>query len=219
MSEKNHRQGRVLYIAVSPNGESDALTQALRECGSEVEVFEDVYRGLARLGRSGAARFDAVVLCLDGLAAAEYAFITEANRCAEGIPVYVHAGRQLGSRIPAALELGARAAIDATAESVASIFDEGESTPVRVPWHSDGHGPVRKPPEHSGAGRGKMSPALNDLREVSTGGTVSEEPGVALPAETNEPEGPLLTAEEIRLLLSEDDTGQEESSSMKEAES
>ena len=138
----------ILYISESPNGESDGVTQALRDRGAKVEVCGDVYRGLARLGRSKPGRFDAVVLCLDVLTSEEYSFIAEAGRCAAGVPVYVHAGRQAASGIARALALGARAAVDGTLESMAPLFEE--PTAVRVPWRHDDQRPVRKSPEQTG---------------------------------------------------------------------
>ncbi len=89
-------------------GKMDALLVA---AASDVDSCSDVYRGLARSGHSGPDAPRAVIVCVDGLGAAEMEFFHLFSRLRRGVKVYVyaspHGGERSTSRMARAIELGA----------------------------------------------------------------------------------------------------------------
>ena len=70
----------------------------LEASGVQVESCEDVYRALARIMRSLAARPAAVVVCLDGMGSGELDFFRLISRFDSSLPVYVYGGSRSESR-------------------------------------------------------------------------------------------------------------------------
>jgi hypothetical protein len=204
-------QARVLHITESPNAESAVLTDGLQEAGAEVEMCGDVYRGLARLGRASERPFHAVLLNLNWLPREEYGFVSQVVRRRLSLPVFVYGDLVETERIAEALSLGALARIEPSRQAIALILaearksdraaaevapgtDPGEvarpsrqsdDTGVRVPWQKQDDRPPRTPPDSFPSG---MAPVANErFGEGHVGGPIED--------------GPLLSAEEIRLLL------------------
>ncbi len=201
---------RVLHITESLDAECAALTTALQDGGAEVEMCADVYRGLARLGRSAERQFHAVLLNLDRLPREEYGFVSEVVRRDLPVPIFVYGGLTEAERISEALSLGAKAIIEPTPGAIARVLDEarkgalsaahetpppepGEDAPpagsrgeteIPFPWREAGERPVRTPPDKGAAEAPGMA--------GQTGYAAAR-----VPIE----DGPLLSAEEIRLLL------------------
>ncbi len=109
----NDSATRILHIRPEPAtaavaGEMDALLAA---AFLDVDSCSDVYRGLARLGRSEPNAPRAVIVCVDGLGAAEMEFFGLVPRVRRSVNVYVYAyprgGARSTSRVARAIELGA----------------------------------------------------------------------------------------------------------------
>jgi hypothetical protein len=77
------------------------------EAGLEVQVCDDVYRGLARIIRTRDNRLRAVVVCVDDLRTDEFEFFTLIARYRRDVSVYVYGGDRVSSRVTRAMELGA----------------------------------------------------------------------------------------------------------------
>ena len=203
-------RARVLHVTETLNGESEALTGALRAAGGEVELCGDVYRALARLARAEAP-FHAVVLNLSWLARDDYEFVSQVVRGAPSVPVFVYGSFVEADRINDALSLGALGKIDARPETIARVLataltadsaapdrrpasNAGDAAPpveveerreVRVPWREAADRPTRTPP-------GEEEDQMGSVGDQGAPGSVPQ-----VPIE----DGPLLSAEEIRLLL------------------
>lgn len=210
VSAELSNRARVLHVTETLNGESEALTDALRTAGGEVELCGDVYRALAWLGRAEAP-FHAVVLNLNWLARDDYEFVSQVARGAPSVPVFVYGGLVDADRINEALSLGALGKIDARPEVVARVVapalradsaaggrrpapDGGDVAPpaegeeragVPVPWREAAHRPSRTRPREE----------EDQTQSVGAQGAAGSVPNVPIE------DGPLLSAEEIRLLL------------------
>ena len=101
----------VLHIA-SDCASGGAVDSVAALAGADdfcVETCGDVYRGLARLLRTSADQFLAVIVCLDDLGAAEFEFFAVVSRMRSTIPVYVYGRDGSQNRIERAVRLGASA--------------------------------------------------------------------------------------------------------------
>jgi hypothetical protein len=79
----------------------------LASASLQVSTCGDVYRGLSRLCLSGPDDLRAVIVCVDGLVAADFEFFAIASRMYRGVPVYVYGRQRATSQIARAIELGA----------------------------------------------------------------------------------------------------------------
>lgn len=109
----NDTATKILHIRPEPAtatvvGDMDTLLAA---AFLDVDSCGDVYRGLARLGRSESDAPHAVIVCVDGLGAAEMEFFSLISRVRRGVNVYVyaypHGGERSSTRVARAIELGA----------------------------------------------------------------------------------------------------------------
>lgn len=202
---------------------STCPTRLLQDPSLAVQSCEDVYRGLALLGRKEGPRCAAVVVSTVGLGRDEMEFFSIAPRVSSGVPVYVYGGARDEPTIARALQLGATGRLTEhvvnsliehaaharrtqplpneerrsaagdeeeqpaadTAQAPDDDSDESDGPAVRVPWSRFTESPIRTPPIEA-------PPAVPD--PAARGFTVS--------AESREP---LLTPEELRALLSDED--------------
>ncbi len=109
----NDTATRILHIRPEPAtatvaGDMDTLLAA---ASLDVDSCSDVYRGLARLGRGEPNAPRAVIVCVDGLGAAEMEFFGLVSRVRRSVNVYVyaypHGGERSTSRVARAIGLGA----------------------------------------------------------------------------------------------------------------
>lgn len=102
---------RVLHIRPEPAAAVGEMDTLLAAASLDVDSCGDVYRGLARSGHSGADAPCAVIVCVDGLGAAEMEFFSLISRVRRGVNVYVyaypHGSQRSTSRVARAIELGA----------------------------------------------------------------------------------------------------------------
>ena len=146
------------------------------EAGLEVQVCDDVYRGLARIIRTHDNRLRAVVVCVDDLRADEFEFFTLIARHRREVSVYVYGGDRALSHVTRAMELGATG--EATEAVIGALESEShEATEPRS--HEE-----RKTPRHEGTETGS-----HEAIPISSGQAPPrrhEEVGRALPADPNE---------------------------------
>ena len=99
----------------------------LQATGAQVESCEDVYRGLARIMRSLAARPAAVVVCVDGIGSAELDFFRLISRFDSSLPVYVYGGSRSESRAVRAIEFGATGRLT---DTILESFEPAPTSPL-----------------------------------------------------------------------------------------
>lgn len=122
----------VLHIAADGTadgaigGAADTVNALAATDGFCVETCGDVYRGLARLLRMSADQFRAVIVCLDGLGAAEFEFFAVVSRLRPRVPVYVYGRAGSKARIERAIRLGASAPVT---DEVMRRLSEAETVP------------------------------------------------------------------------------------------
>ncbi len=105
---------RVLHIRPQPPASPEAgphrspIGELLAGLPLETQCCGDVYRGLALLLRPSPDPPQAVIVCLDGLGAAEFEFFSIVSKLRRDLKVYVYAAAHSESRIARAVELGAK---------------------------------------------------------------------------------------------------------------
>lgn len=131
---------KVLHIRPEPSGPSpDDMDARLASASLQVSPCGDVYRGLSRLCLTGPDDLRAVIVCVDGLVAADFEFFAIASRMYSGVPVYVYGCQRATSQIARAIELGA-------AEQVTEVIIAGLAARVFRPTPQPAvHEPVPRP--------------------------------------------------------------------------
>lgn len=116
-------RNNVLHIGAEGASGAAAVSVAALATADDlcVETYGDVYRGLARLLRVSTGQFRAVIVCLDGLGAAEFEFFALLSRLRPTVPVYVHGRDGSQARIERAIRLGATAPV--TEEVIRKLSD------------------------------------------------------------------------------------------------
>ncbi len=191
----------------------------MRECDLDVERRPDVYRGLACIRRGpdplvgGALRFDAVVVCVDWLARSAYDFFGLMKSATAGLPVLVYSVSGARGKLNEALAGGATAVVEPTARSLAEVWgtewkrsDTRRRTAVFAPEPTaGGHDSNGAPPERRGVScdSDELRPATVDVVSVpvSAGEETSGEHDRQVAGHSCKDDGPLLTQEEIELLV------------------
>lgn len=213
---------RVLHVVGSPQAGPKSVADALRLAGIEVEWCPNVFRALARLRKFGAKRFDAAVVCLDDLTEPEYEFFALARRGSTAIPMFVHASGRSKKLIERAKRMGATGEVDVTLSALRTIWGPSSEPPrsgdqgagadgeqaftaqpdsagsVRVPWVADPDRPRRGRPEPAATGERKERVSR---REASPGDGRVDRGAAGI---DDDVDAPLLTPEEMELLLSDD---------------
>lgn len=116
---------KVLHIRPEPPvPAADDMDARLASASLQVSICGDVYRGLSRLCLTGPEDLLAVIVCLDGLMAADFEFFTIVSRMYRGVPIYVYARQGSPLRVSRAIELGAAEPVteDVIAGLVARTF-------------------------------------------------------------------------------------------------
>ncbi len=100
---------RVLHIRKEPVDFAPATEwdSALAAISVAVDTCGDVYRGLARLSRSGGCDPSAVLVCLHGVGPCELEFFSIMRRLRPDVGVFVYGDARSQDRIARAIELGA----------------------------------------------------------------------------------------------------------------
>jgi hypothetical protein len=116
----------LLHVVERPTSVSDDLDRAAGQAGFEVEHIDTVYGALAQLVGPTGRTLTAVIVCLDGLEAAELEFFTLAARLAPNTPLYVYGRSAEGQRQQRAVSLGARSEVsaDQMTSLLASLLQE-----------------------------------------------------------------------------------------------
>jgi hypothetical protein len=149
------------------------------EAGLEVQVCDDVYRGLGRVIRTRDNRLRAVVVCVDDLHADEFEFFTLIARHRREVSVYVYGGDRALSHVTRAMELGATGeATEAVIGALKTERHEGTETGSHeaIPI-SSGQAPPRRheevgralPADPNEAGEGveeETAPACDESAKV-----------------------------------------------------
>lgn len=219
MCPKREPERRILQVADVSRSGWMRVSESLRTAGIEIELCPDVYRAWARLVRFGGQRYDAVVVFLDGLPESEYEFFRLVRRRIDGIPVFVHGEECSSELIEQARSLGATGVLDEALVALGPLLGRGvtedeavgdeltgetsrepvrsdRSTAVRVPWVADPQRPTRQRPEPSATGQRNDRKPLSDTSASLGEADRSEGTGVG--------EAPLLTQEEIEMLMGDE---------------
>ncbi|MEE9296612.1 MAG: hypothetical protein V3W34_16835 [Phycisphaerae bacterium] len=203
---------RVLHIVESGGAGDEPMAHSLRACRIEADICPDVYRGLAGLERAGAGHYDAVIVCVDTLAAREFEFFTLAGRYVGGHRLLVYTATGSVRRVRDAVSRGATDVVEASPESLTRVLGSpssgeseaaGASTTTGSPmtgWPmSFGHGgddDTRS--DRIGDATGPRSSPPPPPKEV--GHPSVDRLESRSPADDVE-EGPLLTPEEVEWLI------------------
>ena len=188
----------------------------------EMQCCGDVYRGLAGLLRPSSDPPQAVIVCLDGLGAAEFEFFSIVSKLRRDLRVYVYAAARSLSRIAKAVELGAtgpvtrevlvelagappvamtleapaRASERVTDKLVSPMIPPAVSQPPRI----DEEG-ARKPARVPWLRYGDRPARVAPTRREPPSQPPDPKPQTSAPPLSYEP---LLTEEELRALMSDD---------------
>jgi len=110
----NTLRHRVLLVRRQPPASPDAglrlspFDDLLKSLPLKPQWAGDVYRGLALLLRRSPEPPHTAIVCIDGLAAAEFEFFSIVSKLRRDLKVYVYASARSESRIAWAVELGAK---------------------------------------------------------------------------------------------------------------
>jgi hypothetical protein len=140
---------KVLHIRPEPSGSSaDDMDARLASASLQVSTCGDVYRGLSRLCLSGPDDLRAVIVCVDGLVAADFEFFAIASRMYRGVPVYVYGRQRSTSQIARAIEVGAAEQVteDIIAGLAARVFRPTPQPAIQEPGPRPGTPAVSAPP-------------------------------------------------------------------------
>ncbi len=190
----------------------------------DVEACGDVYRGLARLGRSTPGEFRAVLVSLHCVGELEMEFFTIASRVDPAVPVFVYSDDRSRRRLERAIERGA--AGPATDELLTSLAQETAATeassdPVSPDPVSPAPPRVTRSPAASPSEEGGLHAVDDDEliaharvpwrrhRTASTrvrppGERPTDTPAERSPAASRSLDEPLLTEAELEALLGDD---------------
>ena len=109
---------------------ADSIESLLLSSPLHVDHCSDVYRGLARLGRSTSdsdvRAYDIAMICVDGFSSVELEFFSIVARRYPQISIYVYSPQSSRVRLDRAIELGAAGL--ASAELIQSIVDTQTTT-------------------------------------------------------------------------------------------
>ncbi len=108
VSETGTHFVRVLCVVPTPDNSTHPLLLAANDLDARVETAGDVYVALARLGSPGAPCFDAVLVDVTGVDAAEMEFFDLVSRCHQHVPALVFGDEGAQGKIDQALLRGAR---------------------------------------------------------------------------------------------------------------
>ncbi len=185
------------------------------QAGLAIDRADHVYLALARIGR-GKTDPTAVIVCVDFLDSSEFEFFELVSRNRPRTAVYAWGSPEASDKLEQAVRAGAREILTAErfekllhefGESPAALVAEpGERTDAAasqgtpVPWRRTTAGPARTPPSRRErpapiAPRGSAPRSANHVRE-------GEEPNNLDDSELFD--GPLLSPEELELLMSDD---------------
>jgi hypothetical protein len=213
----------VLHVVERPTLLTGDFDAAVEKAGLQVERTETVYGAMARLVRQAGRPVAAVVVCLDGLEAAELEFFTLAARLAPATPLYIYGRSTNLQRQQRAISLGAESEVSADRlAALLSTLEKNHSTRVSpprvaasvesieaVPVSEDGRVAAA---EKAARGRDRMPsavptpwrPAANRPRRIPPGRGPLAGPNLSLTE-------PLLSRQEVDALLGKpvvpDDTG------------
>lgn len=224
----NTLRPRVLHIRPQPPVSPEAgpcrspIGELLAGLALEVEWCGDVYRGLALLLRLSSDPPQAVIVCLDGLGAAEFEFFSIVSKLRRDLKVYVYAAARSESRIARAVKLGAkgpvtrevlaelaggppvpmtvetttRASERVTDKPVSRVFAPAPSDPPRID-EQDAPKSARVPWMRYGDRPARVAPPHREPPPHAP----NPNPHTPTPPRSYEP---LLTEEELRALMSDD---------------
>ena len=164
---------RVLHIVEECGGHCDAMSTVLADLGADVVAHPDVFRALACLHRGEGAPFGAVLVCVDYLAAREFEFFELVGRACDDVAVLAYSAGGRGGRVRRAISLGASGAVVVDRASVAAVLGERAEDVVTESQDCD----------------------------VASSRTFVEGDFDTEPVPVEPASGPLLSEEEIRMLL------------------
>lgn len=214
----------ILFVGDACDLRQQPWIDRLEQGGFQVERACDVYLALARLGRS-TVNAAAVIVCVDSLEPSEFEFFELVSRYHRPTVAYACGRPGAEDQCQAALLAGAREVLtaerfesfllelrqdleeaDVSAEEPEEAIPEEEvdeaspSTPspepVRVPWHKRADSPARTPPSCRHLTPPKPIEEPTDVIRENAMGSDEEEADFF--------DGPLLSAEELELLMSDD---------------
>ena len=186
--------------------------ERLEQAGLRAERVSDVYLALARLGRH---RVDpvAVIVCVDFLRPSEFEFFELVARYHRQTAIYACGCAEAADKLEAALRAGAREVLTPARferllqelgpgpeESVEAADEAPRSAAAaraQVPWRKRAGGPVRTPPRR----RERPEP---DQSVPEPAECAAEEARPGNEAEADIFDGPLLSPEELDLLMRDD---------------
>jgi hypothetical protein len=203
----------ILHITAGEGAPTHPTVQKLTDDGTPMETCGDVYRGLARLGRTP-DRWVAVLLCVDGLTFAEWEFFHLAQRLAARIPIFAYGRDRFHWKLDRARQAGAQA----MPASAADLIELVEQASQAEPAEQDDLPAADAGPQGGTAGSGEepqetdpdpTEPALESLRGTEArwwAPQVPESPADESPAEAEVEDAPRIVPES----LEEEDDEEEE---------
>lgn len=117
----------ILHVRTGPSRQVQALAARLTDRSLVVDVCDDVYRALARLGRAEADTPTVVFICMDDLLPMELEFFKFAKRLNGDLQIYVYGSNGPRDRMTTAIELGADGVV------TEDLLDELAGQPVQPP--------------------------------------------------------------------------------------
>ncbi len=187
----------VMHIFETRRDRQDPVAGAVSDLYLEVATCSDVYGALARLSRSAVSRFGVVLVCVDWLAAREFEFFSLARRLRPDLQVLAYSATDCGRRVRRAISHGATGSVEPTHAAIAAVL-EGVATRV-----SSGDQPRvggARPALHSAMG-GELASESEHRLAAADDGTHEAEERFADSSGNGSATGPLLTQEEIDMLL------------------
>ena len=103
---------RLLHIYSQSNPESERIESTLAEMGISLERAEDCFAGMAQLVRGGPGAFEALLVCLNGLASEDEEFFQIASRRYRQSPIYLYGTESSTLTAEQAVQAGARRRIE-----------------------------------------------------------------------------------------------------------
>ena|GEM_PF-6308127 len=208
----NETAPTVLCVGDAEAPDQHPWPERLAQAGLRAERVSDVYLALARF-RRGRVDPIAVIVCVDFLGPAEFEFFGLVARYHRQTAVYACGCAEAADKLEAALQAGAREVLtparfekllrelgpgpEGTVEAVGETPRSVAAAPVQVPWRKRVGAPVRTPPsrrERTAPGR----PAPESAEPAAEGAKPDDEP------KADVFDGPLLSPEELDLLMSDD---------------
>jgi len=157
----------ILHVRTGPSRQVQGMAARLADRSLAVDVCDDVYRALARLGRATGDSLAVVFICMDDLLPMELEFFKFAKRLNGELRVYVYGSNGPRDRLTTAIELGADGVVtDALLDKLSGGADRSPSV------------------EASGATGAEASP----VREATSDITAPPDVAQAAPTAMPEPE-------------------------------